>query len=327
MSDSSQDRAAPAPAHEPQLAAPLSAENEGIAAEPAPDLAPLVAEVDPAEDLVVPAEVSAPASPGAGPVASAGSVNEEGLPVSAGVAESLAALETERVLLADLRRSTVRDRWLGLLVMVAAFAANLGVSYAARESSRPMLAPKPAPVSSAAIAGFPAQVDPLTLLERARSLTTRGDYLRGIVVEGLHASGTVDVRAPSTSVRFTFQSPAGHGPQPQRPTGVLSRYRTCGLQRVLLRKDGIVAEEDRTTTGCKATAEPALPPPRCTLKEVFAEGVRIGMPASGLARVEYYLSAVGPAYRLSMPRTRHRLELGADCKRHLTSTEARGSAP
>jgi hypothetical protein len=46
-----------------------------------------------------------------------------------------------------------------------------------------------------------------------------------------------------------------------------------------------------------------------------------------LARIEYYRSRSGPAWRFSMPGTKHHFSLYGDCQRLLKGREARGNVP
>lgn len=219
-----------------------------------------------------------------------------------------------------------RDRWLGLAVIVLAFGLGIALSYWARVKSQPEVAEPPAPPSSEGLVGFPKEVEPLAALGAARLLTRRS-LLRGVVLEGVEPNGTVDVSAPGGRVRFSFQSAQGQGPQPKRDPGTLPRRHYCGKQNVHLHADGLVADPDITDFPCPATPQDPLPEPRCGPREVWAHAITAGAPRDRRARIEYYRSRIGPAWRFELVGTSHRFSLYGDCGREIDGKDAVGSVP
>ncbi len=219
-----------------------------------------------------------------------------------------------------------RDRWVGLGVIAIAFAIGIALSYWARVKSQPEVAVPPAPPSAEGIAGFPAKIDPLAVLVKARTLTQR-NLFRGMVLEGVTLDGTLDVSQPSGRARFSFQSAQGEGPQPARPAGTLPRRHYCGKQNVHLKSEGLVADPDVTDFPCPGAAQDPLPEPRCGPKEVWMHAIKLGAPRERRARIEYYRSRSGPAWRFELPGTTHRFSLYGDCERELEGKDAVGSVP
>jgi hypothetical protein len=218
----------------------------------------------------------------------------------------------------DARR---RDRTRGLVIVGVTFALCLVGSAWVRRASRPELGVPPAPPTSAGVAGFPKAVDGVKTLATARSITRR-NMLRGIVFDGVHSDGTVDVSDGSGRISYAFQSAAGQGPQPQRDPGTLARRWYCGRQTVNVKKEGIVAEQDNVDAGCSTHPVDPLPEPHCTPAKVWELALGKGAPKDRPARLEYYRSSAGPAWRFEQPGTRFRFALYGDCGRELTSPEA-----
>jgi len=222
--------------------------------------------------------------------------------------------------------SQKRDRVVGLSVVAGAFLLSLGISLWAKGVSEPETSQAPAPPTTAGIQGWPNKVDPLALLERARSLTPR-PLLRGIVAEGVASDGTIDLRSATAYARYSFQSPPGHGPQPPREPGVVPRRANCGRQSVRVGRQGIEAEADQAHVPCPALQREPLPEPRCTFAAIWRHARKLGANPEGRARIEYYRAAAGPAYRFELPGTSIRFSLYGDCERQLTTGEAVGSVP
>ena len=242
----------------------------------------------------IPAQGIAPASAAAAPALSA---------------EALAKLEAARV----------RDKRIGLAMVAVAFVLSLAISLWAKRVSGPELGVAPDPPTTEGISGFPEQVDPLKGLVRARGLTPR-PFLRGIVMEGVKPDGTVDVKTGG-EIRYTFQSPAGHGPQPPRKPGVVPRKNNCGRQNVRIHTGGIAADPDQPGIPCALSPLDPLPEPRCSMDKVWAAALRKGATKSARARIEYYRSMAGPAFRIEVPGSL-RLNLYGDCERELGRSES-----
>jgi hypothetical protein len=172
---------------------------------------------------------------------------------------------------------------------------------------------------------FPDAFDPMSALERARSLSVR-NRLQGISLEGVKSDGTMDLRLPSKQVRFVFNSERGEGPQPPRPPGSRLRKTYCGRQDVTIDGNGIYALPDQPMTSC-SKAHDALPEPRCGLEAIWDHALAKGVPADASAHIEYYNAVAGPAWRFDVIGTKHSFVLYGDCERELTSSEAIGSVP
>jgi len=218
-----------------------------------------------------------------------------------------------------------KDRLIGLVIVGVSFALALAVSGWAKVASRPETSAPPGPPSIEGIVGWPEAVDPVRTAARARELTKRM-FFRGFVAEYVRTDGTVDLSEGPGRVRYAFQSPPGHGPQPPREPGTLARRHYCGKQSVYLRKEGLVAEADQADSPCPPQHFDALAEPRCGPREVWARAKERGAP-NGLARIEYYRSRAGPAWRFELPGTPYRFSLYGDCGQELDPADAIGSVP
>jgi hypothetical protein len=215
------------------------------------------------------------------------------------------------------------DRWIGLLIVAIAFVLSLGLSFWAKNASRPESSAPPGPPRTDGIAGFPAMVDPVTTLRVARTMTRRS-LLRGFVADGVRSDGTVDLSEGPGQVRYAFQSARGErAPLPQDPSAAPH----CGKQNVKLRHEGLVAEPDLQNYPCATPHVDALPEPHCDFRGVWSHALAKGAPREQLARVEYYRAAAGPAWRFELPGGGHKFSLYGDCGRELTEAEAIGFVP
>lgn len=230
-------------------------------------------------------------------------------------------------LLAEVEAARRRDRVIGLMVIVVAFMAGIGLSLWAKKASRPEVAVPPPPPTTGGIVGFPNAVDVVGSLSGARAVTQR-KILRSIWAEGVKSDGSIDVNAISGRARYMFQSLEGEGPQPAREPGTLPRRHYCGKQTVHLKKEGLIADPDVTDYPCPtAVLDPLPEPPRCGLKEVWAHAIKQGAPSDRMARIEYYRAKAGPAWRFEIPGTTHKFALYGDCGRQLDEDEAFTAAP
>jgi hypothetical protein len=217
---------------------------------------------------------------------------------------------------------TRRDRITGLSILGVAFLGSLCVSWWASVVSAPESSPEPAPPTQEGLVGFPKNVDAMAALQQAHGLTLR-ERVYGIVLDGVKSDGTVDVTAAKSEIRFTFDSARGDGPQPERPKGTLPDRTYCGRQSIRVTPDGIFAEPDEPRTSCRS-GEGELPDPVCGPKEVWDKARTRGVKPNALARIEYYRSSAGPAWRFEERGGRHRFSVYGDCKRMLNGREARG---
>lgn len=223
-------------------------------------------------------------------------------------------------------RARRRDKVVGLGIVAVAFAVSMLISLWAKHNSAPPESVEPAPPTTEGLTGFPKKVDPLATLAQARTLTDR-PLFRGFVVDGVLPSGVVDVSDKASRIRYSFQSEPGRGAQPPREPGTLPSRTFCGRQSVVVKHDGIGAEPDAVSFPCTGTQHDALPEPTCRLSELWQHAKTKGAPPRRQARIEYYRSQKGPAYRFSIPGTKHRWVVAGDCKRELTGKQALGSVP
>jgi hypothetical protein len=200
----------------------------------------------------------------------------------------------------------------------------LALSLWAKEKSRPEISEPPGPPTVDGIVGYPTAVEAVTTLASARKLTRR-PALRGIVLDGVQADGTIDVNEAAARVRYTFQSSAGQGAQPPREPGTLPKRITCGKQSVVLTKQGLVAEPDQADYPCPPGGIEPLPEPQCSAKELWKLARKRKVPRDHPAHIEYFRAKAGPAWRFEVNGTR--FTLYGDCKRELTGAEAHGSVP
>lgn len=224
-------------------------------------------------------------------------------------------------------RARRRDKVLGLGIVVLAFGVSMLISVWAKHRSLPPESEPPAPPSTAGIPGFPDKVNPTALVSQARALTAR-PLFRGFVAEGVNVHGLVDVSEKGGRVRYSFQSEPGRGAQPRREPGTLPTRMWCGRQSIVLKQDGLGAEPDVAAFPC--TSKPpkqTLPEPTCDLAALWQLAKKKGAPTQRKARIEYYEAQKGPAYRFSIPGTKHRFVVGADCKRELKGKQALGHVP
>jgi hypothetical protein len=222
--------------------------------------------------------------------------------------------------------SRKRDRLLGLVIVAVAFALCLALSFWAKEKSEPETSEPPGPPTVTGIVGYPKEVDAIETLKAARGVTKR-KALRGIVLEGVNSSGALDLSEPTARGRFVFQSEPGEGPQPPREPGTLPRRVTCGKQNVVLRNGGMVAEPDQADHPCPPGGVETLPEPQCNPRALWKLARRRHIPSESVARIEYFRSKAGPAWRFEVPGTVHRFTMYGDCKRELNGPEAQGSVP
>jgi hypothetical protein len=213
------------------------------------------------------------------------------------------------------------------LIVALAFVGCLGLSLWAKKEATPEVAMPPGPPTTEDIGGWPKSVDPLQVLGRARELTSR-EQLRGIDAQGVGADGLVDLTKPGSRVRYSFQSAEGKGPQPPQPRGSSLKRGYCGKQQVHLKSDGLVADPDFTGSRCPKRAKDPLPDPRCTTQKIWQYAMeKKGAAKDSHARIEYYRSRVGPAWRFTVPGTATTFSLYGDCERELKGRDAVGSVP
>lgn len=219
-----------------------------------------------------------------------------------------------------------RDRVAGFSIIFVAFSAALIISWKAAEAVKPNVAAPPAPPTSAGLAGYPGQVDPLASLGLAKALTERSQ-LRRIVATGVRADGTVDLSEPKAAIRYEFDSAQGEGPEPPRAAGTVRAGHYCGRQTVHIKKEGIYADPDQPRAPCRINAGEPLPEPRCSLQQLWATARERRAPSDGHAMIEYFRAHEGPAWRFSMPEAQVHFTVYGDCERELKGKGARPLAP
>jgi hypothetical protein len=227
----------------------------------------------------------------------------------------------------ELAKARRRDKGIGMGVVAVAFLIGLGISFWAKLASRPETSDPPGPPTKTGVVGYPEHVDVVATLGAARTLTKRS-LLRGISVEGVRSDGTIDVSEGPGRARYAFQSPAGQGPQPLTEAGTSFRTPFCGRQDVHLRREGIVADADRSNVPCTSMkANDGLPDPQCSLATIWQRAIARGAPSDKLARIEYYRASGGPAWKFETPDGAHRFVLWGDCRRELKGAQASGHVP
>jgi hypothetical protein len=219
-----------------------------------------------------------------------------------------------------------KDRVVGLSIVLIAFVVGVGISLAAKRASRPETSEPPGPPTTVGVIGWRERVDVAKTMPRARELSQR-PALRGFVAEGVKSDGTIDLSEGPGRARYSFQSPPGHGPQPIGEGGLPVRRVFCGRQNVFLRTEGLVAEPDVADAPCQAKIPEPLPDPQCSLATIWQAALQRGVPSDRLARIEYYRSRSGPAWRFELPEGQHRFSLYGDCKRELRGSQASGHVP
>lgn len=220
-----------------------------------------------------------------------------------------------------------RDKRVGMGIVAASFLVGLGISFWAKLASRPETSEPPGPPTKEGVVGYPEHVDVVATLHAARTLTKR-TLLRGIVIEGVKSDGTIDVSEGPARARYAFQSAPGDGPQPLTEAGTAHRQPFCGRQDVNVRREGIVADPDRSNTPCIGVrATDGLPDPQCTLATIWHQAVARGVPSDRLARIEYFRAHAGPAWRFSVPDNPQGFVLYGDCRRELKGASAAGHVP
>lgn len=219
-----------------------------------------------------------------------------------------------------------RDKRLGLVIVLSAFVIGIGISAWAKHASRPETSEPPGPPVTTGVVGYPDRVDVVKTFAAARDMTKR-TLFRGFSAEGVRSDGTIDVSEGPGRARYAFQSPPGLGPQPPLPPGTLPRRTYCGRQDVRLRREGLVLEEDRAEIACTPRNVEPLPDPQCTLAAVWRHALKKGIQGNRLARIEYYRSRKGPAYRFELAEGGETFVLYGDCQREVPSHDASGRVP
>jgi hypothetical protein len=212
------------------------------------------------------------------------------------------------------------------VIVAVSFMLCLALSIWAKEKSRPETSEPPGPPTINGIIGYPKAVDGVETLPAARKLTRR-PALRGIVFDGVSSDGTIDLTEGPGRARYTFQSEAGQGAQPEREPGTLPRRITCGRQDVVLRKEGLVAEPDQSDYPCPPGGVEALPEPQCQARTLWKLARRRKVPSDRQAHIEYFRSKAGPAWRFEILGSSHHFTMYGDCKRELSGAEAVGAVP
>lgn len=227
---------------------------------------------------------------------------------------------------APISKARRRDKLIGLAIIFFGFAISMALSVWGLNRSIPPPAAEPAEPSIVGIEGFPKKVDPFVVVELARELTQR-ERFQGFVAQGVGRDGLIDFTKKKSDLRISFQSPKGRGVQPQRQPGTLPDRRFCGVQSVSLNKKGLAAKPDAADRPCSSREIKELDSPaHCTLKQVWAQAKKKKVKMKGTARIEYFSTVSGPAYRFK--KDGRSFVVSADkCKKVLTGRASRGSVP
>jgi len=317
---------------------------ERAAAKPTAGVGPsLVPSTEPSAELAARAEAKEPVSP---PVSEARAdeaqpeAAADSAPVSVAPSTRAAAVASDesrvsqpsvlQVLAPHLTEEQVAarrtDKLRGLVIIGVTFVACILLSVWGKAKAEPEESLPPRPPTTDGLTGWPDKVDPFASLTLARSISQR-DLLRGIVAEHVHPDGTVNFKKGEGTVRYSFQSEPGHGPQPPRDPGKVPPRSYCGKQSVHIRRHGIVADPDVPAFPCQSKPRDSLPDPECTTKQLWDYALTQGVTKAKPARIEYFTARSGPAYRLTVPGTQHRIVVGSDCKTELESRDAHGGVP
>src|SRR5690606_34759527 len=220
-----------------------------------------------------------------------------------------------------------RDKAIGLVIIGVTFVLCILGSLWGKELAEPEVSQPPRPPTTEGVVGWPNKVEAIATLPAAREATQR-EELRGIVAERASADGTIAVEVTGAEARDSGRSAPGRGRQPAREPGTVPRRSYCGKQNVFIRKRGLVAEADMAGYPCSPRLPEPLPPPQCSLKDVWDFAIKNrGVPTERPARIEYYRAKQGPAYRFTLPGTQHRFSISADCSRELVGGDVFGGVP
>ncbi|HTQ02402.1 MAG TPA: hypothetical protein VMI54_01050 [Polyangiaceae bacterium] len=219
-----------------------------------------------------------------------------------------------------------RDKWIGMAIVGVTFLIGIAISLWAKHASRPETSAPPGPPTTEGIVGWPSHVDATATLIGARKVTRRKIF-RGLVAQGVSSDGKVDLTEGSGQVRYAFQSAPGQGPQPDSEVGPLPQRQFCGRQDVLLRKEGLVADNDQASAPCPPKQPEPLPDPQCSLATIWQRAIERGFRTDRLAHIEYYRAHGGPAWRFEQPETGARFVLYGDCRTELKGGAASGRVP
>lgn len=217
----------------------------------------------------------------------------------------------------------------GLFVLFLAIGVAILLNLWSKEQVRPRN-PEGATLGTLrGIQGWPDKIDVVGSLDAARDRSKIRE-LRGITVDGVGSDGVVDLKRRDTASRFVFQGPPQ--PRPAKPRAAPSKlYKDpgptgpiCNKQVVKLRRKGLYLEEDRPDSRCPSDIAEPLPPPLCGAKEVWAHALTKGAKQDALARLDYFRSKAGPAWKFAIAHERFQLFVSGDCKRELLAGETTG---
>lgn len=226
---------------------------------------------------------------------------------------------------APISKERRRDKLLGLAIIILAFGGCMLLSLWGLQYAQPTQAAEPAPPTKEGLSGFPKKVKPLELIAQATALSERENF-RGFVANRVYHDGTIDLSNKKASIRFSFQSARGRGHQPPRPPATLPDRRFCGVQSVMVKKNGMGAREDDADRSCPSKEVTNLPFPKCTLKDVWKLAVKKKIKKKGTAKIEYFESLSGPAYRFKQGK-RSFVMSAKHCGKTIKGSGARGSVP
>jgi hypothetical protein len=251
-------------------------------------------------------------------------------PGSSGGSDALAGGDIHRLHPGATSPPRTGDAILGLLIIVLSFAGSMLFSLWARDAALAPPAPAPGPPLTD-LPGFPDQVRPLELLAAARKTSVR-QLFQGFVADGISSDGTVDLSKKGNQIRYSFQDLKGRGPQPHRDGGTLPIRTYCGRQSVVVDDKGMRAKEDAPSVPCSRSEPRVLPlPTSCSIEDVWKVAKRYKFRLHKPARIEYFRSKGGPAYRLVQNNSKSnklRLVVSArDCRSVLSGKRQRGVVP
>jgi hypothetical protein len=220
----------------------------------------------------------------------------------------------------------LRDRLRGGFVMFVGLVISFGTTLWAKEQIRPR-GPHGASISrTKGVVGFPMAVDGVKSLAVAQKLG-RGRAFRGMILDGVKSDGTLNLAFGRTNVKYVFQANATRNTAKNIPNQPAPPFMVCPRQVVKLKREGMIAEGDRPNATCPSELGHPLQKPRCGAKEVWEKALAKGASKEESARLEFYQSKVGPAWRFQLPRTQFAINLSDDCKREIRAEDAVGRVP
>ena len=207
-----------------------------------------------------------------------------------------------------------RDRMWGLVIIVMAFGASLGLSVWSHRAVQPPSVDNPSGVTDGVV-GWPSAVHAVRSLPAARRLSP-WPTLSSITVSGVRSAGTLDVENKG-HVRYIFEGP------PEDPADKPGAETLCPLQVVTLGVPGLVADRAVTDRRCPKPPPVPLPDPKCGPGDVWEFALDKGYTPDSLANLHYYRSVSRPAWSFRLQLGNSAFSVDAQCEMELSPKQAR----